>query len=270
MKSIRRRTFLQLAGTAAVALAAFEGIAKKARAQTSSPQPIADKLLFVISGGGGASIVDSFMAVKQSEMTSDPNAFICYDDAFVTRSLPNGIRALDLPQDHRSYLNGFGVGTNFNQSTFVDRNQADLAVLTMEGTSVNHLVAQKRSMNGFGINNNRTLLEEVSARFGQNLLLPNINMTQGGYVEEGTDPSLPEHAGQQIVADARFFSLSTDGLRGMVGAPGTDPSVDNKQHAPVDDATLARARDLLARARGVRDHLDDSSVFGQTFQCSPL
>ena len=262
-----RRSLLKMAGTAAYALAAFEGIATKARAQTSGA-PVAKKLLFVISGGGGASIVDSFMCVKRSE-AADPDNFICYDDAFVTRSLPNGIRALDLPQDHRSYLGGFGVGTPYAQSTFVDRMKDDLAVLTMEGTSVNHLVAQKRSMNGFGINANRTLLEEVAARHGQDLLLPSINMTGAGYLEEGGDPTLPEHARQQIVGDARLFSLSTDGLRGMVGAPGTDPS-DNKQHAPVGDATLKRARDLMSRARGVRDALDDASTFGKTFQCSPL
>src|SRR5207253_4219529 len=109
------------------------------------------------SAGGGASIVDSFLCVKQSEAGASANDLICYDDAFVTRSLPNGIRALDLPANFRSYLGGIGVGTPFLQSTFVDRHSDDLAALTMEGTSVNHLVAQKRSMNGFGVNNNRTL-----------------------------------------------------------------------------------------------------------------
>src|SRR6185437_4653324 len=81
-----------------------------------------------------------------------------------------------------------------------------------------------------------------------------------------------ERAQQEIVADARFFSLSTDGIRGLMGAPGTVPvtTPSPAQTAPVDDATLKRARDLLSRARGVRDQLDDASTFGKTFQCSPL
>jgi hypothetical protein len=263
MRSINRRSFLKTAGTAAYALALFEGFAKKANAQSTS-LPVADKLLFVISAGGGASIVDSFMAVKQSECP-DASRFICYPDAFVTTDAATGLRALDLPQDHRNFLGGIGTGTPYTQSTFLNRFKDDLAVMTLEGTSVNHLVAQKRSMNGFGIHRDRSLLELIAERHGQSLLLPNINMTAGGYLEESGDPTLPEKARQEVVADARFFSLSTDGLRGMIGAPGSDVGA-----APVGDAALSRARDLMSRARNVRDALDDASTFGKTFQCSPL
>lgn len=261
-KSISRRSFMKYGATAAYALALFEGYASKARAQSTS-LPVAQKLLFVISAGGGASITDSFMVRKQSEVP-DASRFICYPDEFVVDDAASGLRALDLPQNFRDYLGGIGLGTNYSQSTFLNKFKGDLSVLTMEGTSVNHLVAQKRSMNGFGINKNRTLLEELANRHGQSLLLPSVNMTTGGYLEDGGDPKLPEAARQEIVADARFFSLSTDGVRGLIGAPGAPP------RAATTDATLSRTRDLMARARSVRDQLDDGSTFGRTFQCSPL
>ena len=273
LSSSSRRSFLKMAGTAAYSLAMFEAFAKKARAQTAAPLPVANKLLFVISGGGGASIVDSFMCVKQSEVTSDPNAMIAYPDNFVSVDAATGLRALSLPQDHRNYLGGFGVGTPYDQATFLSRFKDDSAVLTLEGTSVNHLVAQKRSMNGFGINNDRTLLEEVAARHGQSLLLPNINMTSGGYLEQGTDPTLDERARQEIVADALLLLALHRRLARPRGRARHQP----RGHVAAGAGRARRrrhprpcARDLLARARGVRDQLDDASVFGQTFQCSPL
>lgn len=250
-----RREMLRFTAAASAAAAAFKPFA--ARAQT---QPVADRLLFVVTATGGGSMVDSFMAVTETEAGAAAPGLIAYPDAYVTVDPGTGIRALDLPNTWRTYLGQ--TGRQYLQSSFVSVHRSHMAVLTVENTSVNHIVAQKRSVTGAGIHGGRTLMEAAAERYGQNLVLPNVNMAQGGYLEPGTAVDLPGFAQQEPVADARFFSLSTDGARGVAGAPGAQPG------AAASPAQLARTRALMERARGIRNELDDASIFGQTFQCS--
>lgn len=254
---LNRRELLGWAASAAAGAAAFRSITARA----NGPQPMADRLLFVITATGGANIVDSFMAVKASEAGTAAPGLIAYPDAFVTEDAATGLRALDLPDDHRAYFEGV-TGNPFQQSMFLARHARHMAVLTQEGTSVNHLVAQKRALTGAGIFAGRTLGEMAAERYGQNLLLPQVNMASSGYLEPGSDPLLPAYARQEPVADARFFALGSDGMRGMAGAPAAAPN-----QAPRLEE-LGRTRALMARARAIRDQLDDASLFGQTFQCS--
>jgi hypothetical protein len=263
-----RRAFLK-SGVAAATLAGLHPLqallAGRARGANHEPK-MADRLLFVFSATGGASLVDSFMAVGESEPSSTDLAdeLLVYPDAFVKSFPGTNIRALDLPPEYRAYL-GYQLGIPYAMSQFVSKHASDMAVLTLENTSVNHLVAQERSLNGQGINAGRTLGEHIADVHGQNLLLPYVNMASGGYLAAGTDSTLPNYAVAETVAAPHLFSLGTDGMRGMRSAPGAKLGM-----PPSKGVELDRGRALMARARQVRGELDKTSLFGQTFQCSPL
>lgn len=255
-----RRTFLK---QSAIAAAAASVMPKLARGQAAAAQP-SEKLIFIFTGTGGASIVDSFMAVGENEVDAGlRDDMIVYPDAFITEhgTGPHRLRSLDLPQSYRDIL-GFATGNGYQQSTFLNRHLDDTCVMATECTSVNHLVAQHRSMTGANAHGGKSLGEAVAERYGQDLALPYVNMGKGGYLNPGTDEALSEYARAESVSQPIFFPLSGDGVRGLVGAPGADLVA-----APQPGAQLNRARDLMDRARGVRDQLDDNSVFGQTFQC---
>ena len=264
-----RRGFLK----SAAAAAAFAGLSPlgsllrgHAAAATPASPKMAKRLLFVFSATGGGSLIDSFLATRESEMASPEQAgeFFVYPDAFVKTYDDSPVRALDLPVAYRAYL-GLNTGYPYAMSQFTDKYRHDMAVLAVENTSVNHLVAQERAMNGQGINDGRTIAEHIASVHGQSLLLPYVNMAAGGYLAAGTDPGLPSHGVAETVAAPAFFALGTDGMRGMLGAPGGQIG-----GAPSLGKELARGRALLARARGVRNTLDAESLFAQTFQCSPL
>ena len=262
-RRLSRRSFLKTTGASMAALGAarMSGL-RSARAATAAPG-VADKLLFVFCAAGGASIVDSFMAVRDSEPSSQSSAdqLIVYPDNFVKTFPGTNIRALDLPDEYRTFLGSTGIP--YAQSTFVNKYAQQMAVLALENTSVNHFVAQERSLNGQGINGGRTIAEHIAETYGQNLALPYVNMAGGGYARAGADSSLKTYARAENVGQPTYFSLGTDGMRGMVGAPGAaGPGV------AVSSSDIDRAKKLMARAREVRNELDDASNFYQTFQCS--
>ncbi|MEZ4467450.1 MAG: hypothetical protein R3F43_24155 [bacterium] len=131
-----------------------------------------------------------------------------------------------------------------NQTDFVRRHANDMLVVTHSGTSVNHLVAQKRALTGNDAWAGRTLQEVVAATYGGRVPLPNVNMGIGGYVEPGIDPALPDRARAEPVANAQIWALGLDGQRGIEQAP---------------------PRDVLQRMRALRDGLDERSAFTRTF-----
>jgi hypothetical protein len=261
-----RRRFLQGSGAAAAALAALGRVPGAKALESASKKPMAKRLLFTITATGGGSVVDSFMAVRQSECKNKSTAdnLIVYPDQFVKSFPGTDLRAVDLPPAYRNYLGAF-QGCGYQQSTFVQKYAQYIAVMALENTSVNHGVAQKRSMTGDNCNQGRTLSEHMAQKHGNGMVLPNINMAFSGYLEAGTDTQLPHYARGEAVGVPYLFAPGTDGMRGAKGALGGAIGA-----APQLGVELDKGRALMARARAIRSNLEDVSLFGQTFQCSAL
>ena len=224
----RRQVLKGLAAAGAAALLPW-----KARAQVAG-----ERFLIVITGTGGASIIDAMLAVRASE-SSDAAAVNTYPDAMVQTVA--GFRAID------QRLNDLGplpYQGDVNQSAFVRRHAQDMMVVTHTGTSVNHLVAQKRAITGNDAWAGRTLQEIVAATYGQGVPLPNVNMGVGGYIEPGIDPELPSRARAEPVVDASLWALGLDGQKGIENAP---------------------PRAALELTRRLRDRLDARTEFTRTF-----
>jgi hypothetical protein len=199
------------------------------------------KFLIVISASGGASIIDSAMAIRQSECAT-PNTLNVFPDASVTSIANSPLRAVKYSAGS---LGAIPLPVNADQTPFMTKYKDNILVATCTGTSVNHIIAQKRSLTGNGAWNGRTMQEAMAAEYGADFPIPNVNMGTGGYIERGSDDSMPSYAYAEGVADAKLFQLGLDGSRGIKGAPD---------------------KELLAIARKVRnDKLDPESVFAQTF-----
>jgi hypothetical protein len=207
------------------------------RAAIAAP-PKDRKLLFVITAAGGASIIDSFLPLAASEAGANAATIIAYPDAALKQINGSNIRHvinLGLPGLFKS---------DYDIGTFVTRHKDDMAIVTQETTSVNHVVAQKRALTGANINRGRTVMEAVSEIHGEGLVLPNVNLAGGSYVEPGDDPTIPTHARAEVIANPLFFPLSTDGSRGIKGAP---------------------KKSLVDRARAAREKLEAKSSFLNKF-----
>lgn len=222
-------------------MAAALGLPHKARAQAAADR----KLLFVVAANGGGSILDSFLPIVEDE-SPNGQTLTTYNALFVQQPGGSNLRCVhsDFPID----LGGLALPPG-QQRGFLQDHAADTCVMTLEGTSVNHLVASKRAVTGAGAYRGRTIMEAVAARHGEGLLLPNCNMSEGGYLEPGDDVSVPDWARAETVADAALFPIATDGIRGVAGAP---------------------ERSLVERARRVRERLEDQSVFARTFRAAPI
>ena len=245
----RRQLLKALAACAAGGAAGLSGAGRPGRLRRLLAQepPQSDKkprFLIVLAGPGGASIIDSFLAIRESE-SANPLAINAFPDDEVKDIMGSPIRAVDLRRDSIGQI-PFPFATR--QSAFVNKHKQDMMVVTSTGTSVNHLIAQKRSLTGNGAWSGRTLQEMVALEYGEGYLVPNINMSAMGYLENGDDPSLPSHCYGEAVAQPSLWPLSLDGARGIEDAP---------------------ARELVDLARSVRsDHLDPGSPFHRTFQRS--
>lgn len=238
-----RRDFLR----GAMALAGAATLSGSSRVRAGDPTPIADadrKLLFVVCASGGASIVDSFLPVAASEVDAATGDVLdVYPDDLVIQPGGSNLRAVAPIGSYFVFANSFPL------PTFLERHHADMLVMTHEGTSVNHGIAQKRALTGAGIHGGRTIGEAVAELHGLGLPLPNVNMATGGYVEPGDDPSLAPHARAALVTDPAMFALSTHGYRGLREAPSAAQ---------------------VARMRSVRDRLDEVGPFAQTYRDAPL
>ncbi|NOJ98815.1 hypothetical protein HMI51_38615 [Corallococcus coralloides] len=201
------------------------------------------KFLIVIGAAGGASIVDSFLAVRQSE-SANAAALNTFPDAQVQGVADSPFRAVKYSNTRLGSIN---IPVNTDQLAFVKKHASEMLVATSVGTSVNHGIAQKRSLTGNGAWRGRTLQEAVALQWGSGMPLPNVNMGTGGYAERGTDDSLPLSCFGEPVVNPSLWPLGLDGSRGIAGAP---------------------PKDVIALARGTRDALDQKSIFGRTFQDS--
>lgn len=242
-KLSRRELLLGLSGALGVtALGSSLGRAADQRAGTTGD---ADrKLLFVLCATGGASIVDSFMPVTRSEVDDDALAdtLNVYPDEQIVTPAGSNIRC-------PGYVESVGLlagiyESGFYLDTFLAKHHPWMTVLSQQCSSVNHNVGQQRAVTGAGINGGRTLMEAMAIRHGEQLVIPNVNMANDGYIQPGADPSIPSFARAEIVASPLGFAAAMDGMKGVLGVP---------------------SRSLVEHARGVRDELDDASVFGRTF-----
>jgi hypothetical protein len=233
-----RRRLLKTIGAAAAAGAISPALLSRgARAQ--GRRDTDQKLLFVIAAAGGGSLIDSFMPI----VDAGNSPLVSYPSALIAQA--NGFRCVHSPV--AIDLGGFSVEGHV--LPFAQRHGQDMVVMTQESTSVNHVIAQKRSLTGAGVFNGRTILEAAAVVHGSNLILPNVNMCESGYLEPGDDVSVPDRARAVAVADALLFPFATDGFRGVKNAP---------------------SRALLERARGIRRRLDEGSVSGITFRDAPV
>ena len=203
------------------------------------------RFLLVLTATGGASLIDAMLAVRESE-SDQPASLNVYPDN-VVQSIPDSpFRAIDLAINNIGPLPYAGQS---NQSNFVRRHAADMMVCTHTGTSVNHLIAEKRSLTGNDAWAGKTLQEAVASTYGDRFPIPNVNMGIGGFVEPGVNTDVPNWARGQVVGDARLFFAGLDGSRGIQRAP---------------------AKSLIDIASRLRDDdLDQNSVFARTFANSP-
>ena len=244
----RREMLLGMSG-ALGAMAVGSTMVRAATDRAGSTGDAARKLLFVLCGYGGASIVDSFLPLSRSEVDDDALAdgLNVYEDAEIVVPAGSNIRS-PAYSDSAGLLAGI-YQAGYYVSDFVAKHHRSMTVLTQECTSVNHQVAQARSLNGNGINAGRTLMEAMAIRHGEDLILPNCNMGVDGFIQPGWDASIPSFARAEIVSAPMGFAAAMDGMKGVLGLPD---------------------RELVQHARGVRDRLDDASPFGKTFVDSPL
>jgi hypothetical protein len=200
------------------------------------------KFLIVITAAGGASIVDSFLAVRASEAGANAARFNTFPDAQVQAVAGSPFRAVRVSNPR---LGSIPVAVNTDQLAFVQKYKDDMLVATSVGTSVNHVIAQKRCLTGNGAWKGRTLQEAVALQWGQGFPLPNVNMAVGGFGERGVDSSLPASAYAETVTSPSLWPLGLDGAKGLRGMP---------------------ASNVVQLARAARNELDAKSVFGVTFQ----
>jgi hypothetical protein len=233
-----------LAMAGAMGATALGSALSRATERAGSPADKDRKLLFVLCATGGASIVDSFLPVTRGEVDDDALAATLnvYEDSGVITPQGSNIRcpAYGDPVGLLSQLYEF----DFPLDAFLAKHHRWMTVLTQECSSVNHLVGQHRSVTGAGINRGQTIMEAMALRHGEDLIIPNCNMANDGYIQPGVDPALPAFAQAEIIASPLGFAAAMDGVKGVLGAPD---------------------RALVERARAVREQLDDASVFGRTF-----
>ncbi len=204
------------------------------------------KFLIVIAASGGGSLVDSFLAVRQTEAGANAPTLNVYPDADVVTPNGSNLRAVKFSANA---LGSIPVPVSTDQTAFVTKHFGEMLVAASVGTSVNHTVAQKRSLTGNGAWNGRTLQECMALQYGDAFPLPNVNMGVGGYLERGADDSLPSYCYGEPVANPSLWPLGLDGVKGIKNAPD---------------------RELVDLARKLRNEkLDPESVFGITFQKSP-
>jgi hypothetical protein len=229
--AISRRGLLAGVGAGAAGVAA-SGLTMRARASSDGP-----KYLITIGCFGGASMIDCFMPIDPAE------AFVHEQRGTVLShpvAQPNGsnIRCVDRNRPRQ----------------FLQDHAQDTIVLGTLASSVNHFVAQARSINGRDVFGGRTMMEAVAEVHGAGMALPNVNMGRGGYAAPGTDARLDPKFRAEVVTNPVTFPLATSGHEGLLpmsGEAAYDPAV---------------RRAMIERTRALRDGaLEDLSPFGQTF-----
>ncbi len=244
MPTWNRRQLLQRAGLAGVGAASGLTLGpfgtRRSLAQEAEP-----RFLVVVGASGGGSIIDSAMALRESECGADANVLACYPDAAVHDIADSPFRAVQ--------WSGGSVGAipapfASDQRGFFGKRKDDLVVATVQGTSVNHQVGQRRSVTGNEAWAGRTLQELTALTYGASHPLPNVHLaTSTDFTARGTDDSLPPWCFGETVSDPRLWPLSLDGLAGIGGLD----------------------RSSLDTARAFRNRRDAASPFAQRRPSDP-
>ena len=214
--TMSRRRLLQGFGAAGLLGAAGAGLSTLWRPSQNiwaNPNiPKDPKFLVVLSCGGGASLIDSFLAIRESE-SKESDTINCFPDQLV-KDIPNSpFRAVDQKVDA---IGPIPMPLRANQSNFVKKHKDDMMVITQTGTSVTHQIAQRRSVTGNEAWLGRTLQECVAMTHGENFTLPNVLLATGtSFIERGTDDSLPLYAYGETVANPAVWPLGLDGTKGV-------------------------------------------------------
>lgn len=242
----RRQLLLGLSG--AMGTTMLGSALTRAQDRTPRSSDTDRKLLFVLCATGGASIVDSFLPVSRSEVDDDALAdtLNVYEDAQMIQPMGSNLRCPGYIESTGLLAGAYESG--FPLDTFLAKHFASMTVITQECSSVNHNVGQQRAVTGGGINTGRTIMEAMAMRHGEDLILPNCNMANDGYIQPGADPSIPAYARAEVIASPLGFAAAMDGAKAILGVP---------------------ERSLVQHARSVREELDDASTFGRTFAGSP-
>lgn len=246
---LSRRQLLQGLGAAGLMGAAGFGLSQWKQSSSAVAQPGAKKdpkFLIVLAASGGASLIDSFLAIRESE-SSNAATLNCFPDKLVKSVEGTPFRAVD------QRLDGIGpipMPFTASQSSFVKKHKDDMMVVTQTGSSVTHDVAQRRCVTGNEIWSGRTLQECVAAEYGQSVALPNVLLATGTqFIQHGTDTGLPTYALGEKVANPSLWPLSLHGTKGL-----TD----------IDPA-------LVQQIRTLRDEqLDPKTRFSQLYKNSSL
>ena len=216
------------------------------RSRAASGSATDPRFLIVLCASGGGSILDGPLAIKASE-SATPDTLNTFSDELVTTWEGSPVRAVDLAGDS---IGPIPASFSVSPSDFLSRRRSNLMVATLTGTSVNHQVAQRRSITGNEAWKGRTLQEMVAWQYGASAPIPNVHLVAGmGFNDSGTDATVPTYARRQIVADPLVWPLSLDGGRGVQG--GLSPEV-------------------LAAVRGHRDNqFEPKTRFDQIFKNAP-
>ncbi|MEM9452537.1 MAG: hypothetical protein AAGF11_00050 [Myxococcota bacterium] len=239
---ISRRKLLGLGVGSAGALAlgsTLPGALRRARAESAADA----RFLFILTATGGASIIDSLLPVAHSEISSPERvaALTAYPDEAIASPPGSGFRCVRNLSDRFTAL---PFGSDFDPVDFVSRRKDDMLVMTLDNTSVNHDVAQQRSMNGDGVDRGRTIAEAMAMTYGFEQPLANCMMSSGGFTQAGIWDEVPDEARAVLIGDPWQLALATHGSRGLAGVPS------------VDD---------VARARHTCELLDEHSAFGRRY-----
>jgi hypothetical protein len=228
----RRNALLALGGAAAAA-----ALSRDARSDGKPPT-----FLIVLGAAGGASIIDSFLAIRESE-SANAATLNTFPDANVLSIAGSPFRAVDISDGN---IGPIPFPYSAKQSTFVQKYADDMLVATVTGTSVNHAVAQERARTGNASFFKRTIEEAVAHDYGQGAALPNVNMATSGFAAHGGDENLPSWAVAAPVAAPTLWPFGLDGVRGVAGAP---------------------SQDLIAKTRDLRDKkLEPGTSFVRAFR----
>ncbi|MEZ4461807.1 MAG: twin-arginine translocation signal domain-containing protein [bacterium] len=236
MPKLDRRNFLRGAGALGVGGALGLG-STPFKAQAADEDRT--RFLIVLAAAGGASIIDSVMAIRASE-SANPTTINTFPDALVQSVNGSPLRAVDLDRDS---LGAIPFSFQSVQSDFVRKHYNDMMVVPTQRTSVNHAIGQRRSVTGNEIWAGRTLQELVANEFGADFAIPNAHLSSGsGFTDRGTDASLPAHVFGEPITDPLLWPLALDSSKGL--------------SRPFDAGRLAKARAL-------RGKLEQRSKFNQ-------
>lgn len=244
---LQRRQLLKGLAAATAATAMAGGVPRWARAAINKDA----RFLIVIPAFGGAQIIDSVLPIRASEAGSQASVIDCFPDAEVVSLAGSPIRAVNASMNH---VVAQTLETTFTVplSPFIDKHKAQMMVTTLTGSSVNHAVAQHRSLTGGGAWKGRTLQECVAMAYGKDYPLPNVNMSRMGYLQPGDDPTIPSRVRAEPILQPLVKPLSFSASKGLRRGGADVP-----------------AQSLIDRARKLRDdELDPESSFYQTFRLS--